>query len=195
MKKYARSIICASALFASFLPTSTPASESACAPLLNYEVRTLNDDKKVKLCEAYKNQVLLVVNTASKCGYTPQYEGLEKLYSKLKAEGFAVLGFPSNDFGGQEPGSEAKVQSFCQLTYGVEFPMFEKTSVKKGNASPFYQALTTASGSDPRWNFHKYLIGRDGKMIAAFPSSVEPNDPKLFHAIVTALATAHQGDL
>jgi len=165
------------------------AKSSNCAPLLDYEVRTLNDNNKVRLCQTYKNQVLLVVNTASKCGYTPQYEGLEKLYSNLKDQGFAVLGFPSNDFGGQEPGSEAKVQQFCRLTYGVEFPMFEKTSVKKGQASPFYTALSNEAGTAPQWNFHKYLIGRDGKLIATFPSNVTPDDKTLLHAIVTAIAT------
>lgn len=189
MKKSFLLSLLATAFFV--LPLLSPAAEQGCAPLLNYEVRTLNGEEKVKLCQVYKNQVLLVVNTASKCGYTPQYEGLEKLYRNLKDQGFSILGFPSNDFGGQEPASEAKVQQFCRLTYGVEFPMFEKTSVARANVSPFYQALSVAAGSTPQWNFHKYLIGRDGKMIAAFPSSVEPNDPKLMHEIVTAITAPH----
>jgi len=161
---------------------------NTCAPLLDFSVKQLNGNEVVHLCETYKHKVLLVVNTASKCGFTPQYEGLEKLYSNLKGEGFAVLGFPSNDFGNQEPGSEAKVQAFCRLTYDVKFPMFSKTSVKQGQASPFYTALEQASGEAPRWNFHKYLIGRDGKLIASFPSNVTPEDSNLLSAIITAIA-------
>ncbi|MDX8388096.1 MAG: glutathione peroxidase [Ghiorsea sp.] len=187
MRIFNLSLVFLTGLFAT-AAIAEEASNNQCAQLLNYEVRTLNESNKVHLCETYKNQVLLVVNTASKCGYTPQYEGLEKLYSNLKDQGFAVLGFPSNDFGGQEPGSEAKVQQFCRLTYGVEFPMFEKTLVKKGAASPFYTALEKASGEAPRWNFHKYLIGRDGKLIATYPSNVTPNDKALLADIVTAIA-------
>jgi len=172
--------------------TATPVKAAknqtaSCPPLLDFNVKQLNGDEIVHLCEAYQHKVLLVVNTASKCGFTPQYEGLEKLYSNLKDEGFAVLGFPSNDFGNQEPGSEAKVQAFCRLTYDVKFPMFGKTSVIKGQASPFYTALEQASGEAPRWNFHKYLIGRDGKLIASFASSVTPDDKNLLSAIVTAI--------
>jgi len=188
MEIFLRQRLILSALLCLIIPTlGYASSEQSCAPLLDFEVRTLNDDKTVRLCEAYKGKVLLVVNTASKCGYTPQYEGLENIYSSLKDQGFVVLGFPSNDFAGQEPGSEAKVQQFCRLTYGVEFPMFEKTSVKQGNASVFYRALTKASGSAPLWNFHKYLIGRDGKMISAYRSNVEPENPQLLAAIEKAL--------
>ena len=173
--------------FLSFGDLAHASDDSKCAPLLDHAVRTLNDTNTVRLCKTYQNQVLLVVNTASKCGYTPQYEGLEKLYRKLKDQGFVVLGFPSNDFAGQEPGSEAQVQKFCRLTYGVEFPMFEKTSVKKGVASPFYKALHKASGEAPGWNFHKYLIDRDGALIASYPSNVSPNDKALLRDIDAAI--------
>jgi len=176
-------------LFLSFLFfTGSAWADTHCSKLLDHHIPMLNDHKSVHLCESYKHQVLLVVNTASKCGYTPQYEGLEKLHRVLKNEGFTVLGFPSNDFGGQEPGSEASVKQFCKLTYGVEFPMFEKTSVKQGGASAFYAALAKASGSAPSWNFHKYLIDRNGKLIGSFPSNVSPDSPELLSAIITAIA-------
>jgi len=174
--------------FLSFGAIGHASEGSKCAPLLDHKVRTLNDTNSVHLCKTYKNQVLLVVNTASKCGYTPQYEGLEKLYQNLKDQGFAVLGFPSNDFAGQEPGNEAQVQNFCRLTYGVEFPMFEKTVVKEGGASPFYAALAEKAGTAPQWNFHKYLIGRDGNLIASFPSRITPESAELNTAIQKALA-------
>jgi len=168
--------------------TSSAYAESVCAPLLDFEMNTLVDHKPVRLCEAYQGKVLLVVNTASKCGYTPQYEGLEKLYREHKSQGLVVLGFPSNDFAGQEPGSEVEVQNFCRLTYGVEFPMFSKSSVKKGSASPFYNALAKEVGSYPAWNFHKYLIGSDGALIASFPSSVKPESMEIRAAIKSALS-------
>ena len=147
---------------------------SQCDGILNHEFKTLNGKKMVNLCKEYKGQVLLIVNTASKCAYTDQYAGLEALYRRYKAQGLVVLGFPSNDFGHQEPGTEKQIQQFCRLTYGVEFPMFAKTSVKQGKAHPFYKQLAKQSGSYPRWNFHKYLIGADGKFIAAYESSVKP---------------------
>jgi glutathione peroxidase len=105
--------------------------------------------------------VVLIVNTASKCGLTPQYEGLEAMHQKYAAKGFAVLGFPSNDFMGQEPGSEQQIQEFCTLTYGVKFPMFEKVVVRGAQATPLYRDLARAAGEQPKWNFHKYLVGRD----------------------------------
>jgi len=180
-----RSIISALAV----LFVSSPAyAQSACAPLLDFEVKTLVDHKPVRLCDAYQGKVLLVVNTASKCGYTPQYEGLEKLYSKHKDQGLVVLGFPSNDFAGQEPGSEKAVQNFCRLTYGVEFPMFSKSSVKRGSASPFYNALAQEAGTYPGWNFHKYLVGRDGSLIASFPSNVRPESAEITSAIERELS-------
>lgn len=157
------------------------------SPLLDQDFRQLASTEEVNLCEAYEGKVVLVVNTASKCGNTPQYDGLEKLYKQYGPQGLVVLGFPSNDFMGQEPGSEAQIEEFCRLTYGVEFPMFEKTSVKKKNAHPFFVALAESSGSYPRWNFHKYLIGRDGALVSDFSPSTKPYDDDLVAGIEQAL--------
>ena len=129
-----------------------------------------------------------MVNTASKCGFTPQYEGLEALHARLESRGFAVLGFPSNDFMGQEPGTEEDIKEFCTLTYGVKFPMFEKVSVKGKDTTPFYQALADKTGEAPKWNFHKYLINRQGEVIASFGSRTTPEDDKLLAEIERLLA-------
>ena len=147
---------------------------AACPPALNH---TLNDlhDKPQSLCD-YAGKVLLVVNTASECGYTPQYEGLEALYRKYRARGLVVLGFPSNDFGGQEPGSNKEIAEFCVNQFAIDFPMFAKTALK---ANPLFADLAKATGQAPRWNFHKYLVDKAGKPAAAFPSGVAPDDPKL----------------
>jgi glutathione peroxidase len=169
-------------LFLISLPTMACESE-----LLDQDFRRLASTEEINLCEAYKGKVLLVVNTASKCGNTPQYDGLEKLYKQYGGEGLVVLGFPSNDFMGQEPGSEETIEEFCRLTYGVEFPMFEKTSVKKENAHPFYTALADSAGTYPTWNFHKYLIGRDGELIKEFSPRTKPYDPDLVAAVELAL--------
>ena len=155
--------------------------------LLDQDFRRLASTDEVNLCEVYAGKVLLIVNTASKCGNTPQYDGLEKLYDQYGEEGLVVLGFPSNDFMGQEPGTEENIEEFCRLTYGVEFPMFEKTSVKKDNAHPFYVALADSAGTYPTWNFHKYLIGRDGEMITEFSPRTQPYDPDLIVAVEQAL--------
>ena len=155
--------------------------------LLDQNFRKLAQTDTVNLCDAYSGKVLLVVNTASKCGYTPQYEGLEKLYQKYEQQGLVVLGFPSNDFMGQEPGTEAEIQNFCRLTYSVKFPMFEKITVKKQQAHPFYAQLAELSGTYPTWNFHKYLIGRDGKLITQFSPRTTPFDPAILTAIEEAL--------
>jgi len=155
--------------------------------LLDQNFRRLAQSETVNLCEAYAGKVLLVVNTASRCGYTPQYEGLEQLYQKYNAQGLIVLGFPSNDFMGQEPGTEPEIQDFCRLNYGVQFPMFEKITVKNTNAHPFYTHLAELSGTYPTWNFHKYLIGRDGKLITQFSPHTRPFDPGIVTAIEKAL--------
>ncbi len=155
--------------------------------LLDQEFRKLASTEEVNLCEAYTGKVVLVVNTASKCGNTPQYDGLEKLYEEYGDQGFVVLGFPSNDFLGQEPGTEDQIEEFCRLTYGVEFPMFEKTTVKEGNAHPFFNALADASGTYPTWNFHKFLIGRDGELIAQFSPRTKPYDERVVAAVEQAL--------
>ena len=136
----------------------------------------------------YRGKVTLVVNVASYCGYTPQYQGLEKLHRELAGKGFAVLGFPSNDFGEQEPGSAQEIADFCRRTYDVTFPMFAKVVTTPGRQqSPIYTFLG-ASGHLPAWNFSKYLIGKDGKVIAFYPSDVTPESPELRRAITTALA-------
>jgi len=164
--------------------TLSTASDSA---LLDQDFRRLASDEVVNLSEAYAGKVVLVVNTASKCGNTPQYDGLESLYEEYGDDGFVVLGFPSNDFFGQEPGTEEEIQEFCRLTYKVKFPMFEKVTVKEGKANPFFDRLAAASGTYPTWNFHKYLIGRDGKLIAEFSPRTQPDDKKLVAEIKSAL--------
>ncbi|MDM3869752.1 glutathione peroxidase [Porticoccus sp. W117] len=157
--------------------------------LLDIDVRTLAGDKTVNLAETYNGNVVLVVNVASKCGYTYQYEQLEATYQKYRDQGLVILGFPSNDFKGQEPGSEEEIAQFCRLTYGVQFPMFEKMSVKEGgDVHPLYQRLADQKGY-PKWNFFKYLIGRDGKLIEMYNSKVEPNSEELVVAIKKALAS------
>lgn len=144
------------------------------------------DGQPVNLSE-YKGKVLLVVNTASQCGYTRQYEGLEKLWGAYKDKGVVVLGIPSNDFGGQEPGSAEEIAQFCTQRYSVTFPMLEKVHTKGEEQSPIYQFLANKHGA-PKWNFHKYLVGKDGKVRAAFPSKVEPESTELKAEIDKALA-------
>jgi len=165
------------------MTTAAAADPAPCPPLLDLSVRRLAGDETVNLCEAYRGKVILIVNTASKCGFTPQYEGLEALYRKYKDRGLVVLGFPSNDFMNQEPGNEEEIQKFCRLTYSVEFPMFEKVSVKAGNASPLFQRLATAGAPYPKWNFYKYLIDRDGKLVDYYVSLTSPEGGKIERAI------------
>ena len=154
-----------------------------------YALKTSYLDGKPADLGVFKGQVTLVVNVASKCGFTPQYEGLEKLNRELKSKGFAVLGFPSNDFGGQEPGTAQEIADFCRLTYDVTFPMFSKVVTKPGaDQSPIYKFLG-ASGHLPAWNFSKYVVGKDGRILAFFPSDVTPESPELRGAIAKALAS------
>ena len=137
--------------------------------------------------KTYEGKVTLVVNTASQCGFTPQYKGLQALHTELAPRGFSVLGFPSNDFGGQEPGTAQEIKTFCERNYGVTFPMFSKVVTKAGpDQSPIY-AWLGQTGNLPKWNFSKYLIGRDGKVLAFFPSKVAPDAPELRQAIEQAL--------
>ena len=139
----------------------------------------------------FEGQVTLVVNVASRCGKTPQYSGLERLYQKYKDQGFSVLGFPSNDFGRQEPGTPGEIREFCSTEYRVTFPMFEKVQTKaKSGQSPVYRALGEASGKLPNWNFGKYLIGRDGQVLRYFEPGVDPEDPKLVSELTAALAAS-----
>lgn len=149
------------------------------------------DGKDVKL-DTYKGKVSLVVNTASKCGLTPQYEGLQALYDKYKDRGFVVLGFPANNFMGQEPGTEKEIKDFCTLNYKVSFPMFSKISVKGTDQHPFYTYLTNKQSNpgfdgDITWNFEKFLVGKDGKVLARFSPKTKPDDPKIAEAIEAAL--------
>ncbi len=176
-----------SILFVLVLTLLPGLAAAACSDLLDRDFRPLAGKEAQNLC-AYQGQVLLIVNTASKCGFTPQYEGLEDLHAKLQARGFAVLGFPSNDFLGQEPGTEDEIREFCTLTYGVKFPMFQKTSVKGEAADPFYKLLAQRTGSAPGWNFHKYLIDRKGEVVASFGSRTKPDDAELLAKIEALLA-------
>ena len=164
--------------------TTVLASEGS---LLDQDFRRLASDEVINLDEAYAGNVILVVNTASKCGNTPQYEGLEKLYEEYVDDGLVVLGFPSNDFLGQEPGTEEQIQEFCRLTYSIKFPMFEKVAVKEGDAHPFFDQLAAAAGTYPTWNFHKYLIGRDGQLISEFSPRTQPYNAKLLSSIKEAI--------
>ena len=163
------------------------ADAAVCSGVLNHEVRYLNNSRRVRLCEEFAGKLMLVVNTASKCAYTDQYEGLEALYDKYRDSGLVVVGFPSNDFGSQEPGTEKQIQNFCRLTYSVNFPMFAKTRVRKDNADALYRDLAQTAGRYPAWNFHKYLVGKTGELIADFPSRVEPFDTDLIGLIESNL--------
>jgi len=139
---------------------------------------------------AFAGEVVLVVNTASKCGFTPQYEGLQQIYTEYRDQGFEILGVPANNFAGQEPGSTEEIQDFCELNYGVTFPMAARTDVIGEGRHPFYAWAETQLGESavPQWNFHKLLIGRDGRLIRAFPTRTEPTAPEVRDAIAAALA-------
>jgi len=165
-------------LSAALLVASSALAAESCPPLLNHRFPSLQDQKPQSLCQ-WQGKVLLVVNTASYCGFTSQYDGLEKLYARLKDRGLVIVGFPSNDFGDQEPGSNKEIAEFCRLTYGVQFPMFAKATVVGKNASPLYAQLAKATGDAPQWNFHKYLIDRSGTRVLSFGSRVKPDDREL----------------
>jgi len=152
-----------------------------------FDLKTNRLNGKPENLSEYKGKVLLVVNTASECGYTPQYAGLEKLYKDYQGKNVVVLGFPSNDFGAQEPGSAQEIAKFCDLRFHVTFPMFEKVVTKGAGQSPVYEFLARKHGA-PKWNFHKYVVGKDGQVKAAFPSSVEPDSAELKKALDSALA-------
>jgi glutathione peroxidase len=163
-----------------------PSPAQACPAILQHQFTRLQDDAPQNLCQ-YAGKLVLVVNTASYCGFTNQYAGLEQLYANYKSKGLVVLGFPSNDFGKQEPGSAKEIADFCFNTYGVKFPMFSKTVVSGAGKSALYAALEKSTGKSPQWNFHKYLIDRSGKVVASFPSDVAPESPQLAAAIDKAL--------
>jgi glutathione peroxidase len=155
--------------------------------MLQQSFNRLQDEKPQSLCQ-YAGKVLLVVNTASYCGFTPQYEGLEALHAKYAAKGLVVMGFPSNDFGQQEPGGSKQIAELCYNTYGVKFPMFTKVVVVGKDADPLFVSLARATGKAPGWNFHKYLIDRQGRPTASFASEVTPDDAGMVAAIEKALA-------
>jgi glutathione peroxidase len=159
---------------------------AACPAAIDHTFLRLQDEKPQALCQ-YAGKVLLVVNTASYCGYTPQYKGLEALYDKYRARGLVVLGFPSNDFE-QEKGSNKEIAEFCENTYGVRFPMFAASHVKGAQANALFRQLAQATGQAPEWNFYKYLVSRDGRILAAYPSKVTPEDPKLLAEIEKQLS-------
>jgi glutathione peroxidase len=166
--------------------TSPARAAGDCPPLLQYSMERLQDEKPQSLCQ-YSGKVLLVVNTASYCGFTQQYGGLEALYARYKNQGLVVLGFPSNDFA-QERGSNKDIADFCESTFGVKFPMFTKTAVTGRGAHPFYKRLASEAGSSPRWNFYKYLVGRDGQVVGAYGSTTGPQDARLVKQIEQLLA-------
>jgi len=151
-----------------------PPRAAACPALLDQTFPRLQDEKPQSLCQ-YSGKVLLVVNTASYCGFTPQYQGLEDLYSRYRDRGLVVLGFPSNDFA-QETGSNKEIADFCENTFGVKFPMFAKSSVRGRDANPLFRKLASATGRQPLWNFHKYLVARDGTVVAQYSSLTTPQD-------------------
>lgn len=161
------------------------ASAASCPAVLKHSFKRLQDEAPQDLCQ-YAGKVVLVVNTASYCGYTPQYQGLEALYAKYAARGLVVLGFPSNDFK-QESDDAKKIADLCYNTYGVKFPMFASSSVTGAGANPLYTELIKATGNQPKWNFNKYLIDRNGKVVEYFPSKVTPQDPALVSKIEQAL--------
>jgi glutathione peroxidase len=166
--------------------TDAKAPAAACPASLQHTFPRLQDEKPQALCQ-YAGRVVLVVNTASYCGYTPQYKGLEALYDKYRARGLVVLGFPSNDFE-QEKGSNKEIAEFCENTFGVRFPMFGASHVKGPGANPMYRQLARATGLEPEWNFYKYLIARNGTVLAMYPSKVTPEDPQLVREIERQLA-------
>ena len=174
------------ALAAAFLSTPLWAAGEACPATLQHTFPRLQDEKPQSLCQ-YSGKVALVVNTASYCGFTPQYKGLEALYAKYMDQGLVVLGFPSNDFA-QESGSNKDIADFCENTFGVKFPMFAKTSVRGREANPLFRQLADKTGRQPLWNFHKYLIGRDGSIIASYTSLTDPTDKTLVRDIEKQLA-------
>lgn len=155
---------------------------AACPALLDRSFPRLQDEAPQPLCQ-YAGRVVVVVNTASYCGFTPQYKGLEALQERYGPRGLVVLGFPTNDFGAQEPGSNRDIAAFCENTFGVKFPMFAKTTVKGAAPNPLIAELAQRTGQPPKWNFHKYVIGRDGQTVLSFPSATEPGDRGFVDAI------------
>lgn len=195
---YLALIGCSGLMMSLFLFTTVNAAEPTsssmvmkahCPKLLNETFPRLQDEQPESLCQ-YAGKVVLVVNTASYCGFTRQYDGLERIYEKYKDQGLVILGFPSNDFGQQEPDSNKKIADFCRNTYSIKFPMFGKSSVRGPNANPLFRALIQQTGDTPAWNFHKYLISRDGKTVQSFGSQITPESLTMTNAIIEQLKIA-----
>lgn len=178
--------LCTVTLLLGTAGTASAQSSAPCPSILDHRFNRLQDEAPQHLC-AYAGSAVLVVNTASYCGFTRQYEGLERLHARYASKGLVVLGFPSNDFGNQEPGGSKEIADLCFNTYGVKFPMFAKTAVVGQNANPLHAALARATGTAPKWNFHKYLIDRSGKVVGEYPSKVTPDDKRLAADIEKAL--------
>lgn len=168
------------------LLASQTATASECPDILKFMKRKLNAQETVNFCDAYKDKAILFVNTASKCGFTPQFEGLETLYSQYKDKNFVVLGFPSGDFN-QEYSDEGKTAELCELTYGVKFPMFETIAVRGDDADPLYRLLAKKADTTPKWNFYKYLVDRKGNLVDSYSSFTKPNDEQLIADIERAI--------
>ncbi len=173
-------------LLASSIAQANSSKASDCPDVLKHMKRKLNSQETVNFCDAYKGKAVLFVNTASKCGFTPQFEGLEKLYSSYKNKGLVVLGFPSNDFA-QEYSDETKTAEVCELTYGVNFPMFEPISVRGDDADPLYLQLRRETGKSPSWNFNKFLMSKTGKIVGHYGSRVKPLDDDFIKDINQAI--------
>ena len=179
-------------LLATFAVFTTPMQslsvEPACPALLDHRFANLMDEP-VSLCQ-FSGKVLLIVNTASECGYTPQYEGLERLYRRYRDRGLVVFGFLANEFGAQAPGSKHEIAQFCRVNYGITFPVFAKTTVVGAKTNPLFRELAAKTGQPPRWNFHKYLLDRTGRPVAAFASAIEPEDRRITSQIEKLLTAA-----
>jgi glutathione peroxidase len=186
-KPVPKALLIAAFLAGFAMASAAAAAADGCPAVLDYTFNSLQTGKPESLCQ-YRGKVLLIVNTASYCGYTHQYEGLEALYRKYKDRGLVVLGFPTNDFGGQEPGTNNEIAEFCRLTYGVQFPMFEKSSIKTIKSNPLFAELISRTGKAPEWNFHKYLVDRDGIRVASFGTRVEPESRELVSALEKLLS-------
>lgn len=182
-----RTVLAAGSI-ALFAGAASAASHGACPKVLDRTFPSLQDGAQQSLCQ-FTGKVVMVVNTASFCGYTRQYEALEAIYEKYRHRGLAVIGFPSNDFGQQEPGSNQQIAEFCRSTYGIKFPMFGKTSVVSPQANPLFDDLAQRTGARPKWNFHKYLIDRRGEVVKSFVSSVEPDSKPVITEIERLLAS------
>lgn len=193
LKKSASLLLAGLVLFGSLVAVNAQEKkeEKPVPAALNYTMKSL-DGKDVKLSD-YQGKVILMINTASKCGYTPQYEGLQKLYTKYQEKGLVLLGFPANDFRQQEPGTDAAIAEFCKENYGVTFPMFSKISVLGAEKAPLYKYLTDAAndptkGGEVKWNFEKFLIGKDGKVVGRYRSAVTPQSDEIVKAVEAELA-------